>query len=360
MNDQKPNSPTPDSKGLLAGLLGSAFGLCLVLIVAFLGIVYMFGSVVYPGEMGLRQITFGPYKGFGVVALPPGYHWSIPLYSKIHFIPKTLQQLHLTRDTEKHAHSKGSLEVQTTDGSSVDVDLSIWYKFSDRTTETHGGPADLLQRVGNSDDWIEHINTAVVSELKKTLGKLSTSQFYNPNLREKQMSRARDEMNERLAADGIIVDAVLLQRYTYTEERIDRAIFEKNLQDQEERLNAAASKLAKSKAELEQVAAEWDAKIATLKVEGENRDRIIRSEAELYEVRRRADGDLLLAKSKAEVDRLLGGVLANSNGAEIYVAKELAPLLGSLKGGIVSEIDPYNLDDWIKRLGVTGHNGGQK
>jgi hypothetical protein len=80
---------------------------------------------------------------------------------------------------------------------------------------------------------------------------------------------------------------------------------------------------------------------------------VIRSRGELYEKKQVAKGDLLVAKARAEVDRLTQGVLANSIGAEIYVARELAPILGSLKGGVVQNLDPYDLEQWVKRLGVT-------
>jgi hypothetical protein len=34
------------------------------------------------------------------------------------------------------------------------------------------------------------------------------------------------------------------------------------------------------------------------------------------------------------------------------VARELAPILASLKGGIVTDIDPYDLGKWVDKLGV--------
>jgi hypothetical protein len=312
----------------------------------------MFGYVVSPGQMGVRQVTLGPMQGFSKRGLTPGYHWSIPLYSKIHFIPSTLQQLHLHRDSRQYPDSPGSLEVQTTDGSSVDVDLSIWYYFYPDSSTEHGGPAELLKQVGYAPDWQAHIQTAVINELKKALGRLSTSQFYNPELREAEVASAKAEMNRRLKEDGIGIEAVLLRRYTYTEQRIDRAIFEKNLQDQEEALNAAASRLAEARAALEKVSANWDAKIKTLQVQAENKIRVIRSEADLYQKERNAQGDLSVAEATAQVERKKAGVLASTKGAEVFVARELAPLLASLKGGLIDQLDPYDLESWVERLGV--------
>lgn len=331
-------------------LKGLAYFLGFVLVVVLV-VAYVFGKIVPPGQLGVRQIAFGPYQGFSEEGLPPGYHWSVPFYSTVHLVPQVIQALHLDRESQNSIGN--TIEVQTTDGSSVEVDVSILSRFYANRTAEHGGPADLIQRLGVSrTEWIKRIHTASVNELRKALGRLSTSEFYDPYKREKAIEDAQTALDARMAEFGIEIEAILLRRYTYTEERIDSAIFQKNLQDQEERLNTADSLFSQAKASLEKIAAEWDAKIKTLKVEGENKVRVIRSEADLYETEKKAEGDLLVAKARAEVDKLRAQALAASEGARIFVGKQLAPLLSSLKGGVVSELDPYNLNDWIKKMGV--------
>lgn len=341
------------SSGMLrmAKLLG--FLLAAIMIVAFI-----FGVVVRPGEMGVRQILVGPKQGFSKVALAPGYHWNIPvIYSKIHHIPEELQLLHMDRNTRLHPESEGALEVQTTDGSSVIVDVSIvarYYQSAGSEGELkHGGPADLIQKLGaRPDQWRNTLRKVSIDELRRALGRLSTSEFYDPVKREAQSVDARTNMNKALAEFGIQVVEVLVRRYTYGEERIDRAIFEKNLQDQEERLNGAASRLAEARAKSEQVSAEMDAKISTLTIQGENTARVLRSEAERFENEKRAQGDLLVAKARAESDALRSAALAQGEGAAVVVAREMIPLVGSLQGGVVSGLDPYDVDSWLKRFGV--------
>ena len=320
-------------------------------------LLFTFGSVVPPGMMGIRQISFGPGQGFSAKALPPGYHWSVPTYSKIHMVPRTVQILNLTRETESSpgltGRSLGSLELQTADRATVDVDISILSVFQRESGEGHGGPAELLQQIGvESERWENHIRRTVDDQLKRTLGTLSNQDFYNPFKREEQIAIALKNMNAALAPNGITIAGVLLRRYTFREERIETAIFQKNLQDQEERLNTTAGLFAAAQAQLEQVAAEWDAKIATLKVEGENKANVVRSEGSLYESEKRAQADLLVAKARAEVDKSKSAALALGAGARVHVAREMAPLLTSLRGGIVADLDPYNLEAWMKKLGV--------
>ncbi len=341
-------------RGVLKGALGTA----IIGVAVFAVVLYVFGYVVPPGMMGVRQITMGPGHGFSKSALTPGYHLVLPYYSTIHFVPKSLQVMNLHREGEFGTQSGSSLEIPTADRAIVELDLSILSRYysepgSDGGKE-HGGPADLLQNIGiSSDRWENHIRRSVDDQLKRTLGSLETSEFYEPDKRDAQLALALTGTNEILAKDGIKVEAILLRRYTYQAERIDNAIFQKNLQIQEQHLNTAASNLAEAQAQVEQVTAKLDAEIETRLVEGDNQARVLRSEGDLYENKRKAEGDLLVAKARAEVDRLRSSALAQSTGANIYVAREMAPLLGSLRGGIVTDIDPYDVTKWLKRLGVT-------
>ena len=341
-------------KGLLS-LIG-------LLVAALLVLSYVFGTIVPPGYVGVRQINFGPAQGFSEDGLKPGYHWNIPFYSQVHLIPRKLQVLQLDRSLGIHPTSLGKLEIQTTDGSTVDADLSIISSFYPEPGEEdgikHGGPAELIRNIGLTPErWNNYLRRNVEDALRRSLGKLYASQFYNPEMREHKITEAFEDVRSRVAAFGVKVDSVLLRRYTYRTQRIDDAIFQKNLQEQEQGLNTASSKLAEAKAKLEQVAAEWDAKIKTLKVEAENKASVILSEANLYESEKRAAGDLEVAKAQAQIDRLRASALAQSEAARTYVAREIAPLLASLKGGVVSDVDPYDLDAWMKKLGLQAKGG---
>lgn len=375
MNETQMDSPKPDLSTGSGGWLASILVFLFLLIVGLYFVFYVvFGYSVKPGYVGVRQIKFGPFQGLADNGLRPGSHWGVPggFYTTVYLVPQTIQHLDFNRESVASQDTLSSLEIQTSDRATVDVDISVLFRFYsepgqapdtdygdilqapvERKNISHGGPADLVRTLGTSPErWFNHIRRTADDELKRALGALSTGDFYDPKKREQQIAYAHESMNRALAKVGIRIEAVLLRRYTYRESRIDEAIFQKNLQDQEERLNVAASKLAEAQADLEQVAAEADARITTLKVEGENKSAVIRSEGDLYENERKAQGDFELASAKAEVDKLRSQALSKTKGAEIYVAKELAPLLSSLRGGVVSNVDPYDLDSWIKRLGV--------
>lgn len=332
----------------------------ILLAVIMIAVGYTFGAVVPPGYIGVRQIDFdlffgfGPKPGFSDLGLKPGYHWTIPYYSRIHLVPQTVQLLNLHRDS--NATDFSELLIRTTDASSVDVDVSIMTRFyPDSGTDgkiVHGGPAELLKNYGvDPSRWKKAVRDEVSNKLLVELSSLAAQEFYNPDKREQRLAIAQAAAATSLARYGIKLEAVLLRRYTYRDDKIDQAIFEKNIQEQEERLNESATKLALAKAKLEGEAAQGDARIQTLLVSGQNQVDILRSEADLYENQKRAEGDLLVAKARAEVDRLKAEALQGS-GADIYVARAMTPMLAALRGGVVNDIDPFDISSWMKKLGV--------
>ncbi len=332
-------------------------GVLLIVLIGVLSVLYyIFGEVIPPGMMGVRQITMGPGQGFSRRGLSPGYQWTVPFYSKIHLIPSTIQVLNFHRG-QAGLNASGPLEIKTSDGADVEVDITVMSRFYPAPGEvedrTHGGPADLVTNVGRTEDrWVNQITGVASDELKQGLSSLLAGEFYNPHKREAALKDAQNRMNKRLEPFGITIEGVLLRRYTYRDSRIDDAIFNKNLQDQERNLKEVSGQLAEAQAKLEKEAAEWDAKIATLQVYGENQALILQSEGRLVQSQKQAEGDLGVAKAEAEVDRLRAQALAQSQGADVYVARETVPVVESLRGGVISGVDPYDMSSWTQKLGV--------
>jgi hypothetical protein len=336
-----------------------AFGvLVLMLLVAVLALAFFFGTVVPVGSVGVRKIAFGPKQGLLSKSLPPGYHWTISGYSTIYPVPQTVRVIDFDRDLQSNPHSFGSLDVPTTDGTTVDIDVSILYRFFAKSgfegSQAHGGPADLINRVGATEaQWSKYLAQAADNELKRSLGSLSTVDFYDPKARQERVVSAERGLQTALAPLGIKVESVLLRRYTYREE-IDQAIFKKNLQELESAYNRVAGDFAAAQRDVNKVAADGDVAIQNLDKQGVSEAEKIRSEGDLYKRQKTAEGNLLVAEAKAAVDKMRADVLSQG-GSEVYVALQLAQILKTLRGGVVANIDPYDLDQWVKKLaGVEG------
>jgi regulator of protease activity HflC (stomatin/prohibitin superfamily) len=345
------NFPPPSSEGgrfvtSLLFLLAMAGGMMAV-------IAFVFGTIVPVGSVGVRKIAFGPGQGLRDRSLSPGLQWAVPYYSTIYQVPQTLRILDFARPDEGQVPQFGSLDIPTVDGTTVDVDAAVLYRFypTEGTTDgvEHGGPADLIQNVGATDaQWSKYLSQVAENELKRALSALSTVEFYEPGAREARVKVAEQMLRERLAPLGVDIQAVLLRRYRYREE-IDQAIFKKNLQELESAYNKVAGEFAEAQRDVNQVESDGNVKIQSLEKRGIGDAEMIRSEGDLYRREKYAQGDLLIAEARAAVDRMRGEVLSKVGG-EVYVALQLAQFLASLKGGVVTNLDPYDFDAWVKKL----------
>lgn len=333
--------------------LGSFLFLIVMVSAVLAGVAFFFGTIVPVGAVGVRKIAFGPGQGLGTKSLAPGLQWAIPGYSTIYQVPQTLRIIDFSNRDEGSASPFDSLDIPTIDGTTVDVDAAVIYRFYARVGRDegidHGGPSDLIQNVGATDtQWAKYISQVAENELKRALSALSTAEFYDPLAREARVGIAEHELQNILAPLGVQVQSVLLRRYRYREE-IDQAIFKKNLQELESAYNKVGGEFAEAQRDVNKVASEGDVRIKNLERQGLGMVETIRSEGDLYRREKYAQGDLSVAEARATVDKMRSDVLSKV-GADVYVALQLAQLLASLKGGVVTNLDPYDFDAWVKKL----------
>ncbi len=371
---------TPQSGSIWLGLLiflGVTLGTITLLFFAI-------GKVVPPGYIGIRHNGYGVWgllkKGYSEIGLQPGLHWRIPgNVSDIILLPACFQFINFS--TKGGDLDLPELEVPTSDGSKVKVDVTLVLRYfaapgtaiskSDTAANedegagdecrqvpfheyrdfTHGGPHELV--TGYTADQTKQLRTISIiaqQHLTRALFSLSTSEFYNPTKREAAAVKAATEINEEVSKGGIELWGALIRRYFYSQQNIDDQIFAKIFQEQTELLNAEESALAAAKAETVKQEAFGDAEIRNLVVQGESDARVMKSEGDLYEATKSSEGDLLAAKSKAEVDAAKAAVLEQVAGSANYVAREMTPLLRTLKGGVITDVDPYDIERWVSRL----------
>ena len=369
---------------LLIGLVSVLF----VLLLATVSAAYLiFGKVVPPDFIGVRQNYFSfpgvMSKGYQDRGLPPGLHWAIPGLTKIHLIPRDFQVINLHKGGEGGDLIFRQLEIPTTDGSKVLTDITLVVRFFDSVVEgpagpvvksskkteadvpvvskveaRHGGPRELVNTFTTSKQ--KQLNTfaqRAEDYLKRSLSTLSTTDYYNPAMREKAAVDAQERINEAVNPDGIELWAALIRRYVYSERNIDDQIFAKNLQEQTERLNAAQSALAAARAKTEETRASWDADIKVLKDQGAAKVRIVTSEGARYKQEKVSEGDKLVELASAGVEREKNTIYAGPGG-DTYIARQMLPLLSTLSGGLVTGIDPFDLQAWVSKLKTISQEHG--
>ena len=332
--------------GAIGGWLISIGTLSLILLIAGLVLLFTFGKNVPPGYMGLRQTIKGPTEGYEKVGYEPGLYFTIPFFSIVHLIPEGARILDL--------EGKRALAITTVEGAVVDLEVSIITRINRVPTEDMGGPADLIQNltISDTDRWDAHIQNVAEEALLDSFSKLLASEFYLPEKRQAATEKASSRIRPRLARVGIMLESVLIHNFNYQRSEIEAAIFAKNIQVKEKELNRALSRLAKVDAELSESEAMLKAEMDIERTKGEQMALRIRSEAALKEAENKAKGDELVSLAESEVKANTAKLLTDQKAATRLIAEQMAPLLASLKGGVVSGIDPYNLNEWAARFGI--------
>ncbi len=377
MQEQIHNSG--NEKGSFLPFFASFIVISVLMVVTFF---FVFGKVVPPNMIGIRRNFIGIpgvlKAGYQDIGLASGLHWKAPFISNLVLIPRDFQFIQMG-DEIKGDLNLEKLKIPTTDGSFVNTDMSLIVRFFDKpgstertgtvevenlkknsnesvpvvqkVTRVHGGPNDLINTFGRDlNTQLRTFSIGAESNLKKNLSDLSTTGFFNPVLREIAVLKATEEVNKEVNNRGIEIWATLILRYVYEKQSIDDQIFAKNLQDATKKLNHAQSALAEAKAQTEKILAQWDGqKINVLRVEGQTTVQVYDEEAKKYEEEKIAEGNRLVEVAKSEVEKQKNEILA-SLGGKVYTARKLVPFLSSLKGGIITNVDPYNVDSWIKKL----------
>jgi hypothetical protein len=366
---------------------------------------FVLGKVVAPNKIGIRQNFFGipgvVEDGYQPVGLEPGLHWQIPFLSVVHLLPRDFIIINFSSDavdntpSGKEVFTRPRLEIPTRDGSKVRADITLVARFFDRPNvdtrsegdrrdepymilaksgipipkdvyRYHGGPVDLVNkyRFGLNDQMRIFTSTAE-DFIRKRLSALSTVDYYNPVLRERAALEANELVNTKslrvedggvleganVNADGVLLWATLIRRYQYSKQEIDDKIFNKIFQEQYERRLTVEEELEEQNAITRKELREMDAKIDVLKSEGNKEETIIKSGADLYRSQRVSEGQRLIEEARARVTEEKNRILAQLDGSKAYVAKEMLPIIDSLQGGVISGVDPFDVDQWLNKLG---------
>jgi regulator of protease activity HflC (stomatin/prohibitin superfamily) len=333
------------------------------LVIVLLAIVVLtyksFLKYVEPNEYGIKQVKIGlgSKRGIHEEVYGTGLHFIIPMIEKMHYLPRDIQALELTKypDTAtKFARKEKAAHIQTSDGFFVDVDVSILYHIADPyKVFTIVGPGNLFEDNG--------IIPKAEPALKETLGELTTEEFYNSIFRSEKAEAARVKLNNELEKKGIYVDHVLVRYFEYSAE-IQKNIEEKKLKDQLVFKNMAEARAAVEEAKLKKIEQEGKVIVSVEMEKGLAYVTRKRAEKDLYYRKKTAEANLLVKLADAEKIRLKNEALKGL-GAERMVGLKMANVYKGLDIIVLPSdgsagVNPLDLDKALKLFDV--RKGGAK
>ncbi len=306
-----------------------------------------FTIYVKPWEFAVRQVLVGPGQGIEESIIGPGLHLVVPGYERFHVFPRNLQVLEFNDDTMQgsaEAASAPSINIQTSEGYRVVVDVTVAYRIVD--------PYKVLTKVGPGRLYeTSLVRPRADPVLRQKLGSLDAEQFYEGVLRRQKALEARDQLEADLADSGIQVWSVMVRHYKY-DDRYQNAIEQRKIQDQTVFKNRAEAAAAVEEAEKNRVLAEGNAIVDVEKERGAAEVSNIAADSDLYARKRIAEGDLLVALAQAEAKRLENDALSAA-GASNVVGLKMAETLKNTQVIIVptdgpAGVNPLDLDRLIQ------------
>lgn len=302
---------------------------------------------IAPDEFGIRQVYVGPGKGLQSDMFPPGTHLVIPGYERFHVFPRKVQVLEFNDDhvqASTEADFAPSINIQTSEGYRVTVDVSVLYRIVD--------PYKLVTSVGTGR---QYVTTLVLPRsdqvLRQKLGDLNAEQFYAGALRRQKADEAMKLLTEELAPAGIQVWGVLVRHYSY-DARYQEAIEQRKIQDQMVFKNRAEAIAASEEAEKNRVLAEGKATIDVEQQRGKSEVAKIAADYDLYSRKRISEGDLLVEMARAEGKRMENEALTAA-GASNLVGLKMADALKNTQVIMIptdgpAAMNPLNLEQMTR------------
>jgi regulator of protease activity HflC (stomatin/prohibitin superfamily) len=284
--------------GATKGLAG--FGVSVAVVLGLLSILWVgFTDVVGPDQFAIKQVYLGPGKGVKEDLYGPGMHFVVPGYERLHRFPRDIQIVDFNSDELKFSGPIGkdsrvapALNIQTSDGYNVTVDISILYRISD--------PYQVVTKVGFGRAYEEKVVLKRADTiLRENLGRMIAEDFFNDRVRMRATEKVREKLEEDLTEWGIQVWAVLVRSYDY-DAGFQEKIEAKKIQDQRKFKEQAETRKEKERGDMNEILAKLEANISVVKQGGQNRIREIRADADRYYREKVAEGNKSLELALAD------------------------------------------------------------
>jgi regulator of protease activity HflC (stomatin/prohibitin superfamily) len=294
-------------------------------------------TYVAPGEIGLRQISFGPNKGLQKTLVGAGYRRQIRGYETVRTFPRDLQIIEFTDNAAERSpdhRTVGAINVPTVDGYPVAVDVTVMYRIAD--------PFKVVSRFGFGRAFEDNVVIRLTDPaVKQHLGELRAEEFY----RDKRLLKAhhlRDQLAAAFRDNGIQLADVLIRQYDYPD-TFQSLTEQKKIQDQSVLTNRELAKQAEVETRLKLTVAQGQNLINIRTAEFQAQITGINAQRELYERSRHAEADLLVRKAEASGSEMINRSMEGPGSEKLLKLRKGLALLNSIKGPIYITDDPTDL-----------------
>ncbi len=357
MSDIKPRQPlSPGS--LLGGLLRLIwkilrFKVVWITLVVLLALYLGAGACttyVPPNAIGIKQVYYGSSAGIRKDLYGPGLHFIAAGVERLHMFPRDLQVLNFSSsesESSLRARNAPAINVQTSDGYKVALDVSVLYRITD--------PYTLFKEAGSGRAFEDKLIIPRADQiLRRTLGELNSEEFYQGPKRIEKSHHAKQQLAAQLLPFGVVIEEVLVRQYVY-DERYQEIIEGRKLKDQTVFLREAEAKSAMEQAGVDKIIATGKANVGVELARGDAEIRKIDAEADLYRRQKAAQGQLLVELAEAQGTKLENDALQGA-GSEYMVGLKMAEVFTGVKVLVVSSdkdgINPLDVSSLLKKFEV--------
>ncbi len=343
---------------LLRRLAPTGLPLLILLVLIFLGLLYMFCTqYIEPDEFAVKQVDvpvplFTGAAGIHTNAYSTGIHWRIPGCEKFIVFPKSIRAVTMhtkgknQEQPERFVRYEDAAHIQTSDGFFINLDVSILYRVTD--------PYKVVREFGAGALYEQNgIVFQAESILKSTMGTLHPEDFFNTTNRVAKQEVSRERFNEFVTPRGLRVEYVLI-RYPQYHEAVQARIEARNIQEQTKQKNIEEAKLAQAQGSLKEVEKQGEALLSIKLMEGSNYVTRISAQMDGYRRKKTSEANKVMALADAEKQRMVNEAYQGT-GAERLVGIEWAKVLSGLdtivlQSGGANGFNPFDVEGLMKQL----------
>ena len=323
-----------------------------IVLLAFVSFFAACTTYVAPNEVAIKESRLLPPKGVSERVYEGGrVHFLFP-GQQLHRFPTDIQVLEMVRSRQvpryDNTRVEPDVEINTSDGSRVWVDVTVFYRISDSYAVMTGiGPGRQYE------DTIVIPRTKNV--LKQHMGELNAEDFYDV---EKRVLAARETealLAQELKLKGLELSSLLIRQYRYLG-NYENEIRAKKIKDQLYYTQQSEARAASEEAVKKEIEAEGQANVAVELERGKAEVTKINAAADAYARKKRAEADLLIQLAEAEGTQALNNAYRGI-GSENLVGLEMAEVLEGMDVIIVptggeNGMNPLDLDDTLRMFDV--------